>query len=394
MFKKFAYVEDYVEIIDGTLNPLTGKRYNIFDTTAPVIVINLARYDISVISNMASAAASGQSYTDRQAELAIKLILKYKRQLTAFGIDISSVEDSPKFRTKLRVIDRRKLLFLQDNRICLQFPYDTTLIEDIRDIAKISHGGWVFHKENKIWYLAITEPNVIAVGGFAKIHQFEISSEFSELEQSVLSVEVIPYDIKLYQTPNGYAISNAHQTLDQYVNDHVGGFDKNNVHKLIDAAGILGYDVDADIQQQVIDEYSARLCDLMMNRITKFEPNPDDTIYTDIIQYAVLTDRWPIYVYEPDRSDKMLNNFVKKYFTNDEILHINDLRTALPDFNGKRIIYMNKYTAKEHSAIDIPLLLSSAGMMHGGDKTMLLQRSKKVIYFTTSVYTTHNDGRK
>jgi hypothetical protein len=34
----------------------------------------------------------------------------------------------------------------------------------------------------------------------------------------------------------------------------------------------------------------------------------------------------------------------------------------------------------------IPLLVSGQGMMHGGEKTLLLQRAEKVVYFATEVY--------
>jgi hypothetical protein len=34
----------------------------------------------------------------------------------------------------------------------------------------------------------------------------------------------------------------------------------------------------------------------------------------------------------------------------------------------------------------IPLLISGVGIMHGGEKTMLLQRSEKRIFFASEVY--------
>ena len=60
----FSYVEDYLELLGG------------YTTTLGVeCQIKLARYDISIVGNMSSNTTYGQSLTDRQADLAVKLIL-------------------------------------------------------------------------------------------------------------------------------------------------------------------------------------------------------------------------------------------------------------------------------------------------------------------------------
>ena len=42
----------------------------------------------------------------------------------------------------------------------------------------------------------------------------------------------------------------------------------------------------------------------------------------------------------------------------------------------------------------VPLLISGQGMMHGGEKTLLLQRAEKVVYFAAEVYNIRNMQRK
>ena len=166
--KRFPSVEDYIEVINGDRNPDTGKIYDLFSSTPPIV--SLARYDVQILSSMSETTQSGRSLTDRQAELAIKLVLKYRKQLEKQNIDVSPVE-TPSFRLGIRQIDRRRLLYVNNNKIVLQFPYDTKLINDIRELAKLSQGAWGFDNDKRAWCLAITEANVIAANGFAKNNQ-------------------------------------------------------------------------------------------------------------------------------------------------------------------------------------------------------------------------------
>jgi hypothetical protein len=374
--KKFSYVEDYIELINGDRSPETGKIYPLFNSTPPIV--SLARYDVSIVGSMSQAVQSGKSLTDKQADLAVKIILKYRKQLAGREIDVSPVEN-PSFRMPIRTIDRRRILRLDGNYIILQFPFDNKLIDDNRELAKISQGSWKFDGDAKVWRLAVTEANVVAAAGYARNHEFEIDPEFTKLEQLVLDCEAEPYCIKLQSTDLGYTVNNAPDSLLKYINEIL---DINNVEQLVDHAGILGYEVDSRIEEQLVDRYSARIYNLMINQESKYLPPVDDQVIEDVISYATVTNRWPLYVYEPDLSDRLYNRFVEKYFKQEEIHKISHGKTTPND--TARVIFFHKYNPKWTQPI--PLLISSAGIMHGGEKTMLLQRAEKVVYFAADVY--------
>lgn len=377
--KTFPYVEDYIEVINGDRDPVTGKLYGLFDDTPPIV--SLARYDVQIVNSMSNAASSGNPLTDRQAELACKIILKYRKQLAARSIDVSPVE-SPQFRLGIRTIDRRRILSVDNDSIVLQFPYDTKLIDDIRELAKLSQGRWAFNGDTKTWRLGITETNVIAASGFAKNHQFEITEEFSRLVNAVDTCESIEYKIKLAQTADGLTVINAANSLIEYINNWCG-FDPGNIDLLVDNAPLLGYTVDQAIEDNIIIRYSPRVYNLMTAQETKFSPTVHDDVAKDVIEYAQITNRYPIYVYEPDLSGRLFNNFVEQYFEPDDIYRATALKKE-PITVGKKVIYFHKF----HSSWTqpIPLLISGQGMMHGGDKSMLLQRAEKVVYFASEVY--------
>ena len=160
--KQFPYVEDYLEVINGDRDPVTGKLHGLFDSTPPII--NLARYDVNIVASMSSNTQTGHALTDRQAEIACKIILKYRKQLATHSISVDPVE-SPVFRIPLRTIDRRKLMTLVDNEICLKFPFETKLIDQVRDMTKDSQGHWRWSNASKEWRLGLTETNLVTAVG-------------------------------------------------------------------------------------------------------------------------------------------------------------------------------------------------------------------------------------
>ncbi len=385
--KTYTYVEDYLEVINGDRDPNTGKIYGLFDSTQPIV--SLARYDVSVLASMSAATQSGRALTDRQAELAVKIIQKYRKQLEKLEISIAPI-DNPQYRHGIRTIDRRKLLYIENDHIVLQFPYDTKLIDDLRDLAKLSQGSWRFASEPKAWRLAITETNVIAANGFAENHQFEISEEFKTYVQEVVSCEQTPYAIKLVKTDAGLSIQNAANSLIEAINNYCG-FDFTNIDTLVDNSAVYGYTVDVNIQQDIVAKYSPRIYNLMAAQESKFTPDSDHTIYEDLVKYAEATGRYPIYVYEPDLTGRLYKNFVEQYFDPEDVHRATNLKSESVTVH-KKVVYFHKYTAAWDQPI--PLLVSGQGMMHGGEKTLLLQRAEKVVYFATEVYNIRNSQRK
>lgn len=364
--KSFACVEDYLEIISGYRDPVTNQTNNWFVEFKPII--NLARYDVRVLETMTHTVASNLPLTERQGELLCKLILNYSRQLAARGIDVAPVRQ-PQWRMPLRHMDYTRRLVKEGDILVVQFPFNTELVEDIKTFARDSQGSARWNRERKVWLVSLTEYNVSWLHAWAVLNQFEIDPAVHDLMQLITAVEKLGYRIELDIQGDRLNISNCEHSLIDYVEQHLGGFALDNLLQLVDNSSHLGYTVAPAIAQQLITQYGARFYNLLSSREIKINPTAmfANNDFDSVLDYADALQRWPVVVYEPDLSGRMLTKLRDRYGD---------------DLAGKYI-----HTIKPvHNLKTIPLLISSAGMMFGGDKSLMVQNAEKIVYCAAEVY--------
>lgn len=387
--KKFPYVEDYLEIINGDRDPVSGKLLGLFSNTPPIVA--LARYDVKVLDSMSQSTQAGIALTDKQAELACKIILKYKKQLAGQSIDVSPVEN-PTFRLNIRHIDRTASIYIKDDLMCVKFPFQQKLVEEFKTTAKESQGRAVWNRDLRIWQLAITEFNINWAYSFAQTNNFIIDPAIQNLMDRILECEKIKYEITLTKNDEQLILTNAAKELVDYIDTHIGGLLDTNIVQLIDNSSILGYSVDQIFEEKLIEKTSPRIYNLITNRDSKFDIGDQKIIFNDIIRYADVTNRWPIYIYEPNLSYNLLK-LGQEILGKENVYETKNKQLPDLDITGSRIvIYFTKYNSSWNQRI--PLLISSNGMLYGGDKQLLLHNAEKIVYLAKEVYNNSERGAK
>ena len=384
----FSTVEEYIEAIAGYIDLTTGKRTsNWFLSADPII--SLARYDVSVIESMSQSAINGHAFTERQGDLACKIILKYQRQLANKGIDVSPVEN-PTWRTPLRKMDYSKRAYIDNDVIQLRFPYDNRLIESIRQFKSSSQGRCEFNYDKKIWEIALTEYNLNWVVAWASGNEIEINEDIKFLFNKMMEVEKEPYAIELVYSQDGLDITNCPNSLREYIIEHCGGFGADNLLRLVDASAELGYTINSDLAEALIVEYGPRFIRLASNVELKINPESRtaDDDFGSVLDYADQVGRWPVVIYEPDLTGKLLNRLTSSRPAN----QIYSVKNSLPTEFPADIKYIHIIKPVRH--MRIPLLVSTAGMIFGADKQTMMQNVGKVVYVAAEVYNTGNKTKK
>ena len=363
----YPNVEDYLEYLGGYEVGLTALI-----TPHSVNRISLARYDIAIVNSMASTTVFGTALTDKQAELAVKLILKYRRQFAKMGIDVSPVE-SPVFRMAPRKMDRTKAVWLTDDSIAVKFPYDNDLIKELQSFREESQGKAWYDRDKKLWNLAITEYNVNWTVTWSDTNGFEIDNEVREIFYQILECEQQLFEIKLVQQGDCYVITNAADSLVEYINDHAGGFGLDNLVKLVDHAGLCGYAIDDSVKVS-----SLALRYIGGKHTIHVEPSEDNL--NMIFDYAEITNRYPICIYNPTLFDIDLSRFEER----DIVRFDRNGKTPTSEYDpyGVKVVYAQKIPATWD--FPVPLLVTTFEMMFGGKRMSWTQRAERIIYLTDS----------
>ena len=372
---KFEYVEEYLEVIAGHLDPTTGKQSNWVFGFEPII--SLARYDVKVLESMASAVSQNQALTERQGELLIKIVLNYSRQLANKMVDVTPVKTNPLWRIPLRKMDYTRGLTIVDDQLYVKFPFSNELIDQVRTFSKESQGSVTWNRKNKVWTAALTEYNLSWLCTWAEVNKFTIDPAVNHLMDSIAEVEAAGYAMELQLQRNILIVTNATASLTEYINEHCGGFGIDNIVRLVDMSAVLGYTVNEDIAQALVTSRGPRFYNLLTAREIKISPNTlvTDSDFDSVLDYADAVKRWPVVVYEPDLSGRMLTRLRDRYGD---------------DYDKERYIHSVKSV---RTLPHIPLVISSAGMVFGGDKQLMIQRAEKIVYCAQDVYNKRNNSK-
>jgi hypothetical protein len=387
---QFPFVEDYIEVIAGHKDATGFYRSGFVQYYK---LISLARYDVSVIENMAYQIATSTAFTVRQAELACKIILKYERQLSSKGIDVSPVK-TPKWRTPLREIDYSRCLKIQDDMLVIQFPYRTSLIEDLRKFSKESRGRCFWDKDARVWKADLTEYNLNWLYTWAKgfvfdSEPFEIDPEVHVLFEQILAVENQNYQIRLMFEGNKLLIQNCPTQLYDYVEKNLGGFNESNLLKLVDYSPILGYTLSDDISNAIVAEYGPSFYFLISNRELKLNANRPSQWheFEQVLNYIDQCERWPAVFYEPDLNGHMAD-FLKQRYSSDLLNITTDYK--YPRTENTRYIHAVKPVLDIAS---IPILVTAAAVSFGSQRQIMFQRAERVVFNVSQVYATNSTNK-
>jgi hypothetical protein len=383
--KTYSTVEEYLEVLGGYRDLSTGKvDSSWFYDFKPII--SLARYDVSVLSSMLESVVQGNPLTERQGELLCKILLKYQRQFIAKSVDVTPIE-KPTWRTTLRKMDYTKSVTIENTVISVKFPFDTKLIDSIKSFKTTSQGSCLFDRDSKKWKIGLTEYNLVWLHTWASANNFEIDPTVEELNNLILAAEKIAYPIELVHTDDKLDIVNCPPSMREYILNELGGFDHSNLLNLLDYSGILGYTIEPELANVVVEFYGPRTLQLAKNKelIVNPETKTVDDDFVSVLEYAIKVNRLPVVIYEPDMQNRLLTKLATLYPESD-FTTIGNSKKPVIDLTKKFI----HCTAPIKNMNRIPMLISSAGMVFGGDKQFMLQSAEKIVYVAAEVYNTNN----
>jgi len=233
--KQYTYIEDLIMLLGPVGITWPSKT-----------LIRLARYDVNICESLAEQVQRQQGFTDRQAVLAHKIVVKYRKQWAQNDIDITNHLQNAQFRLPIRHIDRSKSVQVQQNKIIIKFAYDEKIINDLRQGHEIP-GQCVFDKTAKHWICDAVEPRIMWIHDLAEKHGFDCDPQLATMVEEILKHQ--DFQIKLTEKDGAITITNAESYLTDYLNQRVG-FNWANLTQLIDLSTVCGYTVDNQLLEK------------------------------------------------------------------------------------------------------------------------------------------------
>ena len=347
--------------------------------------VTLARYDRSPILSFVAQIATGTGFTDRQSQLALRLLTTYRRQLANVGVDVTGIIAAPRFKTALRQIDRSKSVTLDtaDNTIALKFPFSSVHIETIREFAESSEGAVYFDRDVKLWKFALTESCVNFAVAFGASAGFDVQDELTAFADAITAEGERAFAIQLQPTDTGLTITNASTALLEYVTAN-NGLTQDNILWLVDSATKLGYTVSPQTLDTVLHAEFANSFEIKLKK--------QNGALARLVDYAHAYNKFPIVSYQHETTDAMQKE-INQFFNSDEIVDLVRGLPSTPITEKTKVIHVIRGTSYKALPDTIPLLLCYTNMMFGGVKSMMVQNADKVCYYCDTFYSEKTLGK-
>jgi hypothetical protein len=208
------YIEELIQFVTGS-GPWLFKHNTFFNGQDSVVLSSLAD----------QIAYNANQLTEKQGQLALRLLNKHRAELCTKVPNIDIILDDPKWKNPFRVLPKSKNLSINQNRIYVEFPFETDIVETFRkrnsEVHELHKGIW--DVDLKKWSFALTEKNIEWLGNILMNNGFQIDPAFVELYQSTIEVfeDIENHIPMLTQTDTGFSLKNCHKNIPQPTTDNL-----------------------------------------------------------------------------------------------------------------------------------------------------------------------------
>lgn len=182
--------------------------------------INLNIFDSKIIASLYSQLCMGTNFTEKQANLAVSVLKKYKSKISLIlNQNISTFLDNPQFRHKFRNINTSKTIEIIDHAefkkaIRVSFPYDDSLISKFKkEKSNFHYATW--SPDEKAWIFSLHEKNILFLSSLIDEFNFVADEEFVSYSEQIKQINqhVENHIPMLVKDRDNYVLKNVHPTI-------------------------------------------------------------------------------------------------------------------------------------------------------------------------------------
>ena len=301
------YIEDYLEFLYGSMDKdgVGAQSTPFYSNVCP---LKLATYDRSPVTSMGSFCFKARvnkldsCLTDRQLDLAKKIIFKYQRQLLNIDIQLPLTIDELTARHQVRIIDRSRTLAFnaEDKKLILKFPYDPKKISILHEYTANSAGRSEWNNINKQWELDYTEGNLATVLDMFKHDDLKVDDAIEPVIFDMLNAS--KKDLPTFaMSDTKMELINCHPSVSEYLSTkQYNESDIDNLPLWASVAITLGLEIDASVITKLANDYGSDIAHIISNRVVTLPSNnqPHGPWYNSLLKLnSVLKNHdWVLYL--------------------------------------------------------------------------------------------------
>jgi len=313
-----------LKTIDDVILELSSVYSN---SSAPISVHNtynnVKKYSMDkwsrlAINSIAQQIQQSQYITQKQGNLALKIIRRYRKQLYKNGYDVKALVKDPIFEYKFRHVDYTKLITIENDLIHIKFPYDEKVIKYIK-LQKNSYlGEVIFDYNDKLWKFDLLEdffhPDIIT---FFIEEGFKLSNEVKIIYEKCEQIRKSWFNHKLILNiqDGNLKFQNCPKELINHFVKHVGKLDETDLSIIVDKCSDYGVKVAESVKKLFVETYGdLSTKDIYFNK--EAELDVTNTSITELVNYIKIVNRYPVCVVTPGRMSLVENSNPKdhKYY--------------------------------------------------------------------------------
>lgn len=298
-----------ITTIEDTLEILAGLRPRILN-------IRLDYNEKSIIKSLGRQVQNGLALTDRQLDLAVKKIEKYRENLEKNGVDVNMILETTPLKMPVRYIDRSQKIFLSEDSdkkiiINLKFSSNKNFDKNWEEISKKIIGE--VKEKSFLKEVPFNENNIFQVMSKFSNGEFVIENKILEIFEKIEKIQENPTNFVPYidLIDDQIEIKNHSTTCKKFIDENYKKLVDHAPFEFIDKVKSCGIFYKTSKILEKIENSS--LNDLSKNVITnvskKFRVSPEKYSTENLLNTVDQLNQWPVlFVVDEDlnRNDLVL----------------------------------------------------------------------------------------
>jgi hypothetical protein len=290
-------VEDTIEVLAG----LTPRAVN----------IRLDIADIKIITSIGRQLLKKVALTDRQLDLSLKKIEKYRLGLENCGIAVDQVLALKTLRWPIRELDRTQMIYLDVDTVTnkpvirVKYVFSKKFAEIWANTEEHLTAYSQFDKNIK--QTTYTEKNLYAIVKALSPLGFDVALDVQEICEKIEEILENPENFIPYLDLENECviIKNANTRCRDFLENKFQVIDNTNLLQFVDNAKHAGITLKSQNLVKKIAEISPNemLKNICTDTATRFRINPDHASADDIVSIVNTLDQWPLVVVVEENSE-------------------------------------------------------------------------------------------